>query len=346
MFVRNSWYVAAWADQVSRELLGRVVLNQPIVLYRKEDGAPVALENRCAHRLMPLSEGNLVGDDVQCPYHGMIYDDTGLCTHVPGQSTVPPTARVRSYPVVERHQCIWIWMGDPARADAAAIPNFEWLDDPQRGKTGDHMTVQANYQLIVDNLLDLSHLAYVHSKTVGNDAVGEMAKVTTDVEDDGSIRVMRWMTDVPPSKTYGQFGDYDSNIDRWQISHWRSPSFFWIDNGSCATGTGATPDNRHGDKLWGFQVAHAITPETERTTHYFWQVTNAFKLPDEAAWEDWKRQVHSVVHEDVAVFEHQQKIIDLDPRAPTTAINSDKGLIAARRIIDRLVAEEQAPGSV
>jgi vanillate O-demethylase monooxygenase subunit len=289
---------------------------------------------------MPISAGNLVGDDVQCMYHGLMYRPDGACFHVPGQSRVPPGMGVRSYPCAERHSLVWVWPGDPAKADPARIPRFDWLDDPARGKTGRYMKVAANYMLIVDNLLDLSHLAYVHTKTVGNTAVGEQANVTTEVYPDDSIRVMRWMTDVPPSATYGQFGNYDGNIDRWQISLWRPPSFFWIDNGSCATGTGATPENRRGDKTWGFQVCHAITPETETTTHYFFRITNAFSLPDAAAWADWVRQVNSVIDEDVAVFEAQQKIIDLDPSKPTGEINADKGLIAARRIVARLVENE------
>jgi phenylpropionate dioxygenase-like ring-hydroxylating dioxygenase large terminal subunit len=238
VFVANAWYAAAWAEDVGRKFVPRVILGQPVILYRKGDGAPVALENRCAHRRMALSEGNLIGDDVQCMYHGLMYRPDGACFHVPGQSRVPPGMGVRSYPCAERHALVWLWPGDPARADPARIPRFDWLDDPARGKTGRYMRVAANYQLIVDNLLDLSHLAYVHTKTVGNTAVGEQAAVTTDVYPDDSIRVMRWMVDVPPASTYGQFGAYTTNIDRWQISLWRPPSYFWVDNGSCATGTG------------------------------------------------------------------------------------------------------------
>jgi vanillate O-demethylase monooxygenase subunit len=343
MFVADSWYAAAWADDLGRKLLPRVILNRPFVFYRKADGAPVALEDRCAHRRMPISAGNLVGDDVQCLYHGLMYRPDGACFHVPGQSRVPPGMGVRSYPCVERHQLVWLWPGDPAQADPARIPRFDWLDDPARGKTGRYMKVAANYLLLVDNLLDLSHLAYVHTRTVGNTAVGEQANVTTEVNADDSIRVMRWMTDVPATSTYGQFGKYDGNIDRWQISLWRPPSFFWVDNGSCATGTGATRDNRTGEKTWSFQVCHAITPETETTTHYFYRVTNAFRLDSAAAWADWVRQVNSVIDEDVAVFEAQQRVIDLDPAAPNGEINADKGLIAARRIVARLAAAEARP---
>ena len=157
MFLRNYWYVAATDAEIERKPLGRIILGEPIVFYRLEDGTPVALEDRCAHRHLPLSMGKLVGDTLQCHYHGLRYDQTGTCVRVPGQDLIPRSARVRSYPVVERYHWLWIWMGDPALADPDKITDFHWLDDPNWGAKGQYLHVKGNWQLVVDNLLDLTH---------------------------------------------------------------------------------------------------------------------------------------------------------------------------------------------
>ena len=119
-------------------------MNEPVVFYRTEDGTPVALEDRCPHRRLPLSMGKLVGDDVlQCHYHGLRFDRTGACVRVPGQDMIPATARVKTYPVVERYKWLWIWMGDPALADPAKIPDYHWFDDPNWGAKSDYLTPSA-----------------------------------------------------------------------------------------------------------------------------------------------------------------------------------------------------------
>src|SRR5258708_1540613 len=129
MFLRNYWSVAAYDHEIGRRPLGRIILGEPIVFYRLEAGTPVALEDRCAHRHLPLSMGTLVGDVLQCHYHGLRYDKTGTCVRVPGQDTIPRSARVKSYPVVERYHWLWLWIGDPALADPHKIPDFHWFDD-------------------------------------------------------------------------------------------------------------------------------------------------------------------------------------------------------------------------
>ena len=130
MFLRNYWYVAATDAEVGRKPLARTILGEPIVFFRTEEGAPVAMEDRCAHRHLPLSMGKLVGDELQCHYHGLRFGTDGRCTRIPGQEQIPRCAKVKTYPVAERYHWIWIWMGDPALADPAKITDFHWLDDP------------------------------------------------------------------------------------------------------------------------------------------------------------------------------------------------------------------------
>src|SRR5688572_2143212 len=147
MFVNNAWYVCAMSDEVGRTPLGRVALKQPLVLFRKEDGTPVILEDRCVHRRLPLSLGRLIGDTLQCAYHGLRFDCDGACVHIPGQRSIPPTARVKSYPAVERYGWVYAWMGDPERADPGAIPDFpRRVDDPEWRSLRGLLPIKCNYK--------------------------------------------------------------------------------------------------------------------------------------------------------------------------------------------------------
>ena len=182
MFLKNYWYVAAWDHEVGREPTARMILGEPIVMYRTEDGRAVAFEDRCCHRRAPLSFGRVTGDNLQCGYHGMVYGPDGKVIAIPGQTQIPPGSAVRTYPLVERWQFLWIWMGDPAEADESEIPELHWHDDPDWTYVGGYLQVDAHYQLLVDNLLDLTHETFLHASTIGNEHVANtpLAKVERD----------------------------------------------------------------------------------------------------------------------------------------------------------------------
>ena len=207
MFITECWYAAGFPDEFGRSLVGRTFLREPVVLFRTEMGELVALEDRCSHRRLPLSAGHLKGDTVECAYHGLVYDCSGACIKVPGQDDVPRTARLKRYPVADMHGYSWIWMGDPARADTRTIPDYNRLSLPGLGRHRIALHVEANYQLIVDNLLDLSHLPYVHGTTTGNPPVSERASVKTE-RHGNTVQVKRWAENVEPAPTFVQFGGY------------------------------------------------------------------------------------------------------------------------------------------
>ena len=261
MFLRNYWYVAAKDQEIGRKPFGRIILGEPVVFFRSEDGTPIALEDRCPHRRLPLSMGKLVGDDVlQCHYHGLRFDRTGACVRVPGQDAIPATAKVKTYPVVERYKWLWIWMGDPALADPAQIVDYHWLDDPNWGAKTDYLHAECNWQLVNDNLLDLTHLAFVHETTIGNMALVEHAAVRVQRTPQG-VQVTRWIIDQPAPPTFVKVGGFTGNVDRWQIIDYMPPSFIRLDVGATPTGTGA-PEGR---RVGGIQMRNlnAMTPETE-----------------------------------------------------------------------------------
>lgn len=349
MYLKNHWYVAAWSDELGSEPLAVTMLDEDVLLYRKRDGTPVALEDRCAHRRVPLSKGRIVGDEIQCGYHGLVYDGDGTCVKVPGQARAPRGTRVKSYPVIERHAFVYVWMGDPEDADEASIIDFPRLDDPGWGVTRLHLRIEANYLLLIDNLLDLSHVAYLHDTTIGNAPVAEDAEVIHERDGD-MVRVTREMVDVPAARTYAEFGSHPGNFDRWQLAEWRPPAYFLINNGS--EGAGARKPGRYrvfdrGE--WGFQVYHGITPETRRSTHQFWAVAYELSAVPKEGRPEFHRQCRQVIREDVAIYEAQQRSLDSDPEGATpenvnerVRIRFDQGLLQAREIIARMSKDEAA----
>ncbi len=338
MYVRNAWYVAAWDHEVTREMRRRILLDEPVVLFRTDSGQPVALEDRCCHRQAPLSMGKLVGNIVQCPYHGLQFDTSGKCVKVPSQDMVPASARVRSYPVHEKNHWIWIWKGDPAKADPALIEDFHYLDDPAWRYGGSYLHVEANYLLVVENLLDTTHLPFLHPTSLGTDA---FAKSEFEVTREGDrIKVARWLMDKPPAPFHQQMGGFPDgmNVDRWQVAQFGPPSFVKLDVGSAPAGAGA----RQGDRSKGMNMwnLNAITPETDKTAHYFYAQAYNFRLDQRWISDLVKSQVTKAFLEDMAMIKAQQRNIDLGA-SPVVNLGQDKAWILMRQIVDRLVAEEQ-----
>lgn len=339
MFLKNFWYVAGYDYEVGGTPLGRMILGEPIVFFRAEGGAPVALEDRCVHRHLPLSMGKLVGGRLQCHYHGLLYDGAGQCVKIPGQNNVPPSAQIRRYPVVERYRWLWIWMGDPALADPDKIPDFHWFDDPGWGAKGRYLHVKANWQLIVDNLLDLTHVAFVHETTIGNTAVVDNAAMKVARTPDGVI-VTRWILDAPAPPTFVKAGGFAAPVDRWQIIDFTPPAFLRLDVGAAPTGTGAPEGRRVGGIT--MRNLNAITPETETTSHYFWGQAHDWDVSNAAVTDMLIAEITTAFLEDVAVFEAQQRNMAILPDAPQISISADVGLIQARIMLDRIYREEQA----
>lgn len=339
MFLRDHWYVAASAAEIGRTPLGRTILGDPVVFYRTEAGECVAFEDRCAHRHLPLSMGRIVGDVLQCRYHGLRFGRDGRCVRVPGQDKIPSSARVRVYPVVERHTWLWIWMGDPALADPASITDFHWLDDPNWGAKGSYLHVSANWQLIVDNLLDLTHLAFVHETTIGNAALAEHATVKV-TRAPNNVVMTRWIIDQQPPPTFRKVGGFKGNVDRWQIIDFTPPAFLRLDVGAAPSGTGAPEGRRVGGI--NMRNLNAITPETETTSHYFWAQAHDFDVKNPETTNKIFAEIERAFLEDVDVLGAQQRNLDLMPDRPQVDIGADAGLIQARRILARLHDEEQA----
>ncbi len=326
-FLRNSWYVAAWDREVSRALLRRVFLDEPVVLYRKQDGTPVALEDRCCHRQLPLSMGKVEGDRLRCGYHGLLFDPAGKCVEIPGQASIPPQARVRSYVLHEKFNWVWIWMGAPEKADPALIPNWWWAGHPEWAFTRpDMIPVKCNYQLIADNVLDVTHLAYVHAGSIGAPSITEFPG--TVEREERLVRFTRWIRDRPPPPMYQEAGGFPGNVDRWQIVE-HVPPCFSVNFAGCEDRT----------RRIELMALSAPTPETERTTHYFFGFLRNFDLKSEKAEALFSSGMVKVFHEDIPILEAQQRNSDL--KAARIDIAVDAAPLAARRMLEAMIGREK-----
>jgi vanillate O-demethylase monooxygenase subunit len=341
-FLRNAWYVCAWDKEVGRELLSRTICGEPVVVFRLESGTPVVLEDRCCHRHLPLSKGRLIGDTLQCGYHGLEFDGSGNCIRVPGQTRVPPGARVRGYPTVERHRFVWMWPGDPAKADPAKIPDMSWNDMPGWASVGSVLRIECDYRLLVDNLLDLTHETYVHVGSIGHEAIVHHPIKTA--RDGDTVTVTRWIMDHDPAPFWKAAIGRPGNCDRWQIIRYSPPANIDLDLGVALTGTGAPS----GDRSQGVNGHNLdlITPETERSCFQFWAFARNFRIDDRALDQKLLETVVKIFNEDKVLLEAQQRSLEAAPPGyQWIDVNADAGSIQARRVLQAALDSEAADGA-
>ncbi|PZU75331.1 MAG: LysR family transcriptional regulator [Rhizobium sp.] len=343
MFLRNCWYVAAWSAEVHGDaLLSRKLLGEQILFYRKDSGAVAALRDRCSHRFAPLSLGRKVGDCVRCMYHGLVFDADGKCVEEPGRGRPSPGTDVRAYPVVERWKQVWIWMGEPALADPALIPACTYQDSKQWASIPSYIHYKADYRLILDNLLDFSHLTFVHENTLGGSA--SIAEVKPKVEKvDVGVRMTRWYLNEPGIAPYLRgFETFDGPVDRWHIYELTTRgNVFNMDSGSAPAGTGAPNGHRVAEAMQ-FHATQIVTPEDERNSHFFWTYAHNFNLEDATFTARLADRIAEGFEEDRTMIEAQQKVIDENDGDTMAYIFVDNGLTLGRRLLTEALAAEAA----
>ena len=339
MFLRNAWYVAAWADELKEKPIPRRICDEPVVLFRDTADRVVALEDRCCHRAAPLSRGEIVASGIQCGYHGLTFDGTGKCVAIPGQSRIPDDARVRAYPTVEKDLFVWIWMGEAARADASMIVDFPYHNDGVHWPNKhDCYPIKGNYMLMVDNLMDLTHLGYLHARTVGgNPSVHVDAEMKT-VRTPTGLKFTRWMRNSVPPPTYVKAAGFEGRVDRWQEFEWVAPSSILQWTGAADVGTGAYEGKRDGG--FQFRLFHGLTPETETSCFYFWSCMNGYRQNEPETTEQLYREIAPTFVEDKDMVEAQQaRMTELSEKG-LVDIASDANRMTMRRMIERLIAAE------
>jgi vanillate O-demethylase monooxygenase subunit len=340
-FVRNCWYVAAWDHEVLAEtLFQRTILGESIVFYRTSTGQIVALDNKCCHRHAPLSLGRKEGDCIRCMYHGLKYDAAGTCVEIPGQKHIPASVRVKSYPVIEQKRWIWIWMGDPGAADRSLIPDTFSLQDPAWRMKPGYLHYDANHHLISDNLLDFSHLSYVHERSLGG--TSKIAETRPRLERLArGVRLIRRVSNSAPAPYHVRLGAPAGLVDRWWIYDYMVPGVLLLDSGvkpaeGSAESAGSTLK---------FHSCQAITPESERSTHYFFMQAHSFALDDAKVTEALYQSVLAAFEEDRRMIEAQQHLMATTAASEMVGLPMDNALAVYRRMYQRMLDAEAGVSS-
>lgn len=345
-FIKNAWYVAMWAESLEQgKIVQREIAGHDIAIYRMPDATPVALDDRCPHRSAPLHMGRVCPNgNLQCGYHGLQFDATGACAVNPhGKGVIPVALRVRSFPVVERHSLIWVWTGEQP-ADPALIPDLSVIDRaaPRDVTYRDVLEMEANYQLVIDNLLDLSHVAFLHGGVLGNDST-VAADISVTQEGD-SVTVSRWMPNVKPPGLFDMLYHRDGSlVDHWSAITWMAPSCLLNNAGVTAQGA----PQSEGTGIFGL---HLLTPVNERKTVYHFAAVrqNPLPFPDDVhakIMEDLKvLRRKAFVTEDEPMIEAQQRVIDKvgAEAARPVLLAVDGGPVRYRRVLDEIRARQAA----
>lgn len=330
----NCWWVAAFSDEVGRSLLGRWLLDTPVLLYRREDGTPVAIENRCPHRGAPLSLGCLQGDEVQCGYHGFRFDADGACTWVPSMRAPLGAARVRAFPLIEQAPYVWIYLGDPAAIDTVPPPPvLDWSADAAFALRKGRMDIAANYMLLKENVLDLTHFGYVHATTFKILDWVDPPRFASE-GDTTSYRQTFTRSPLPPVFAEPLGLRPGTPFDRENYGAFVSPAL------QQAAVDFRDPDS--GALTGRFRVAHATTPIDGRRMLYFWLAGRDHGTSD-AEMDAMQALTERGFAEDEDMIEAIQAMADADPRDAArreTSVKMDTAGIQARRIVRRWMDRE------
>lgn len=340
-FLQNIWYMAGWAEELAAGApIGRTIVDHDIVLWQDAEGMPSALVDRCPHRLVPLHKGGVKSGALVCGYHGLAFDRTGKCVANP-HGRPAASLGVQSFPCVIEHEIVWIWIGDPARADPREIPDLSFIGrSPPHGISRGYMPTAAAHQLLTDNILDLSHADYLHPDTLGGGSISR-SKPVVFRNGDKSLSVSWTALDEAPLPIMRPNLDCD-RADMWT-------DVVWHPNGVMVLSVVAAPSGAAPEAGITTVNAHIMTPDTDARTHYFYCNTRNFQTEDE---EYNNRRAAALrrafEHEDKPMIEAQQKSIggqDFMEMRPAL-LPIDAGSVAARRIYSALLAKQMAQQSM
>jgi phenylpropionate dioxygenase-like ring-hydroxylating dioxygenase large terminal subunit len=344
MFLRNCWYAAGWSrDFEPGKLYPITILDEPVIVYRTANHTPVALQDRCCHRLAPLSMGRLEGENLRCMYHGLKFAPSGRCIEIPGEAKIPPQVKVRSYPIRDEYSIAWIWMGDAASADTELIPDFVGVDDPRWAMHPGRMDYKANYTLINDNLLDLSHIGFLHANSLGLTVTPKKMLKSTVTPIPRGVRIQSWGISGP-SRILPRFREL--SFDVWQTYDFIVPGVFLLQAAFFPSGTAQRFPEREAVGVEPLHIqftCQAVTPLTHDRTCYFFAYGPWVK---EAELKDFFYDLGKRAFvEDRMMIEAQQRNIDLHPEAKMVKLSMDAGVARFNRIMEELMRAEAQPSS-
>ena len=336
---RNQWYVAATADDIGREPIERWILDEPVALYRKEDGTAVALDGRCPHRSFPLGKSSTVGDDIQCAYHGIRFGPDGQATHIPSQDFVPRVCRVRSYPLAEKWQWVWIWPGDPELADESMIPDHDALGftDPDiRMQMVCYHQVPGRAFLLHDNLMDLTHIQFLHKDTFGAGTTSDQVPGHSEGPNWVASHFEQKGIEVPP--LLKPILNHDKPIDRLFGLKFMAPSIHFGSDDVYSLDDAGSRDQCIG----AVRIVHAVTPATKTSCHYWFAVGHSWKHMPEQFDQMFAGKLAPGIEEDAYATAEIEKLVQHKHGHPSELLlRADHVAVRGRRIMENLIRAEQ-----
>ncbi|NKJ44506.1 aromatic ring-hydroxylating dioxygenase subunit alpha [Novosphingobium sp. SG720] len=338
-FVRNQWYAAGWASEVCDRPVARRILNEPVVLFRASDGKVGALEDQCPHRLAPLSLGECVDGGLRCGYHGMVFGRDGVCVSIPAQDVIPPTARARAYPVIERYGLIWLWPGHKP-ADQSLVPHV-----PAYGMQGWEVLENgyqhhgANYRIEIENLMDPAHTTYLHKETIGNPAAKNVP--VSVAKSDHGLKAYRWIENIPPTPLDRASRDFgEGRVDRQIAFHFALPATSFVDIAVIPAGSDRSEACLSaGVRTYSYKF---LTPETQSTTHFFWLHIRNFRVGDAAFNASLRASLEKTFQEDNVMASAIQQEQERTGLRQKTALAIDRAPMMALKMIDQMARSESA----
>ena len=337
-YLENVWYMAGWGKDLKDAPVAREFLETPVVIFRDSFGTPRALYDMCPHRFAPLSRGTLMEGEIVCGYHGLRFAGDGRCTHNPWTGRIPPSAQVRAFPMVEQDGILWIWLGDRDKADPDRIIRYPELADENFRFVFGYSHVNAHYELVTDNLLDLLHSPYLHPGFGTDWRPDYKCRVEGDtVYSDYLVPPYQGsgFTDILWPQTKGKM------VDDFEFMRWNAPSvlelriFIGIDGMKVTEGKGF------------INIApHILTPGNETSAHYFW--ASGIKASESTVTDEAHLELVSQAFdlEDAPMLEAVQRRLgentDILARKPRpVALPGDTSTVHARNILKKLINREK-----
>lgn len=336
MFLYDRWYTAAQSTAITNTPVKICILEEPITMFRLKCGDIVALEDKCPHRHAPLSRGEIKNDTIQCAYHGLRYDKNGTCVHIPTQEHIPENLKVKKYTAIERHGLIFIWMKRQFEPQDQLFYEFPWEENEDWQDVFLQFDTKFNYRLLVDNLMDLSHLGYLHKSTIGIAAVAENARQQT-IRDGEKVKVIRQMLNIDQAPTHLALTGYDGKVDRWQSIEFCPPGYFWVQTGTAITRKGVE-DATGNNLLIKRNSVHMVVPKSKNSTSYFYKtVHKPYQMTDKQK-KLFEEQMRNTFMEDIDLLNEisagntwsEQKI----------DVAADSGAVQAQKMLDSLISAQ------
>lgn len=336
-FIRNAWYVAGWSSEFSNDLKAIKLLDEKIVVFRTSKGRVVALEDCCPHRFLPLSMGKLIGDNIECGYHGLTFSCEGNCIRIPSQKKIQKNLYVSTYPIFEKYDIVWIWMGEKSLAKNCEIFDMpQFTDSGWETHQGEVLHLKSNYLNVAENLVDPAHVSFVHPTTLGNSSSED---VPVEFDTSGKVIVAwRWIRNSPPIGFFKEFPGYKNNVDRWHYYYLYLPSIAVIDFGSIDSKEKINEKERHlGTQIFAI---HFLTPVSKNQTIDRWMHIRNVALGDDFVSEKIDNMFKIAFAEDKNILEAIQNQIDIKDNKNFVHIGIDKGAIIYRKRIRELIKSE------